>query len=154
MKGLWSRAAVVVLACLLAREANGQGAVTELPRQYYSDNWEQSPGGRFYFLRYYYRPAATDIEFQMHYVVWYPGEKDYYYYYNPSKQKYWCRALSQSRPSMNIWQVLDDPELSGQLADIAEQTWDTKQRKRPPIPNSTDGTLMDPPPVLRLNDGQ
>jgi hypothetical protein len=139
----------------LAIEARAQEeAVTELRRQYYSDQWEKSAGGRFYFLRYYYRPTESDTKYQMHYVVWYPDRKDYFYYFNPSNRRYWCRALSQTRPDLNLWQVLDNDERKGQLDDIGD-AWDGKQLTRPLIPGGKEKSIrMDPPPPPPARENQ
>jgi len=137
---------LIVLTSLTLEARAQEEAVTDLPRQYYSDQWEKSPGGRFYFLRYYYRPTATDTEYQMHYVVWYPDREDYFYYFNLSDRRYWCRALSQVRPDLNLWQVLDEDEEKEQLGEIGD-TWDRKQLKRPLIPGGKEKFVgMDPPP--------
>jgi hypothetical protein len=109
------------------------------PRQYYSRYWQKH--GSYYYRDYYYKPAQGSREYHSHYVIYYPSRPRYYYYYAPSRQKYWGRYDRQD----GTYAALKTDDQKGAIADIPADAF-PQGGKMPAIPESEDGTPMDPPP--------
>jgi hypothetical protein len=127
-------------------EAVGQAAAY---RQYYS-NWVSAPERGYSYCVYYFKPNAADTEYQQHYCIAHPRRPNYVYYYNPATKAFWGRYLVSSgdRPH---YSELAEKDRKGSLDQIPESAF-PEPGAMPPIPRSTDGALMLPPPPLKLKD--
>lgn len=140
-----------VLAALVAASLVGAGPRSQPagaadghgPRQYYSQ-WQKHPQGKYDYRSYYYKPTPTYSGYKHHYVVRTPKDPKHVYYYNPYKQKYWgrCPADHGGKP---LYSRLEEKDQKGNLADIPEKAFPAPAAL-PPVPESTDGALLDLPP--------
>jgi hypothetical protein len=144
--------AILIVACVAEGGpglCRGQGPCNGR-RQCYPGGWIRRDDGG-YSRRYYFKPSLRDTKYQMHYVIYYPGD-DWMYYYNPERRTYWCRASRDvSAKDGKIWVVLPRESVRGRLADIPAEAWD-RPREVPLIPgcdktgDRADLAAMLPPP--------
>src|SRR5947209_4550186 len=84
---LWRSMCLTALLSLGTLTISAEGAE---PRQFYGP-WKKT--AKNYFHRdYNFKPTATS-DYEVHKVVWFPSQPDYYYYWNPDKGVYWGRGL-------------------------------------------------------------
>jgi hypothetical protein len=77
-------------------------------RQYYS-SWHRSPY-HYHYRYFYYTPSAYD------YVISYPAQRRYLYYYNPVSRTYWGRFDLKTKG----YSLLAEADRKGALKDIPE----------------------------------
>ena len=121
----------------------------ELERQWYDQEWEWSENHVFLFTTYHFR-GEPEGPAKAHRVVWYPKSSKhggYLYYFDHYTGLMWCRAAARVRETPLSWQVLSEEERRDRIGDIADVVWDKHETTQPTIPGSSDGTLMEPPPV-------
>jgi hypothetical protein len=126
------------LVIVLAAAALPAAAQEPKGRQYYSRFWQRQGG--YYYRTYYYRPTPN-ADYRAHQVIYYPSRPRYYYYYNPYTNKYWGRC---DRATL-AYSKLAPEDQRQRLADIPEEAF-PKAGPMPAIPESEDGTRMQPPP--------
>jgi hypothetical protein len=138
---LWGLlAGAVVTLGGTAAEAYGRVAL----RQYYT-SWYYYPSGGYHYRCYCYQPTPTYVGYRYHYVVYYPAQPQYLYYYNPYTQVFWGR--SSIDPEKNPgYSLLPESERKGRIEDIAESAF-PELTKVPVVPESTDGTPLELPPA-------
>jgi hypothetical protein len=102
----------LAFACVLALGlspglAHAEGAPP--CRQYYG-SWQKASS--YYYRAYYYKPTAEYSGYKHHWVVWYPKQPDYYYYYNPYSQQFWgrCPRETGGKPLYSVLQPEDRPK--------------------------------------------
>jgi len=131
---------LVAAACLggLSR------ADTHSQRQYYS-GWHKHPSYTYHYRHYYYKPTPTYSGYKHHYVIYHPHKPDHLYFYNPYKKQYWgrCPVRHQGREA---YEVLDERDRKGNLEEIEETAFGKGRKGNPPIPESSDGAILDQPP--------
>ena len=102
--------------------------------QSYSD-WHKSPYS--YYYRYYYsRPNTYD------YVILYPKQPRYLYYYNPVAKVYWGRFDLKSKG----YSLLAEADRKGLLKDIPESKF-PEPGDMPQVPGGQDGEKVQTPPT-------
>jgi hypothetical protein len=109
-------------------------------RQYYG-GWTYNPIQTYYYRPYYYLPYASASTYSYHYVVSYPAEPQYYYYYNPVRRYYWGRYDLKAKG----YSLLAEKDRRGKLEEIPDTAF-PKPGKMPNIPESKDGVAMDVTP--------
>lgn len=115
-------------------------------RQYYA-SWSYYPRTNYYYTRYYYQPTSyvSTPSYNYHYVICYPSQPRYRYYYNPVRRRYWGRFEVDKSGKPIGYSMLKPKDQKSSLEDIPESAF-PKPSKMPPIPESKDGKLMAPPP--------
>jgi hypothetical protein len=125
-----------------------QAAVS--PRQWYND-WTYYPQFGYYYSSYYYKPAAGSEGLKFQFCIYYPAHPRYVYYFDPVKHHYWGRLDAKGEPG-HQYSLLDPKDRKEKLKDIPEEAF-PKAGKMPPIPESSDGTPMEPVKTLpKLGD--
>jgi len=137
--------AVLAAVCTLSFIGNvtAQDQHCYTPRQYYSE-WKQSPKQDYHYRSYYYKPTENYSGYKHHYVVYSPKKPDSYYYYNPYKKQYWGRCPSHN-DGQPLYSHLPPDQQKPILDDIPEAAF-PEFGALPPIPDSTDGQVIDLPP--------
>jgi hypothetical protein len=123
-------------------------------RQYYSD-WNYYPTYGYYYSNYYYQPTSDYQGYNYHYCVYYPSSPQYVYYYNPYQHYYWGRLNVKGKPGEQ-YSLLAQKDRKEKLKDIPEEAF-PKPGKMPPVPESKDGTPMEPIknlPKITGNEGK
>jgi len=113
-------------------------------RQYYS-NWTYQPARQYHYRRYFYTPSVQLRTYQYHYVINYPRQPRYAYYYNPRRQVYWGRFEMDEKGKPVGYSLLKPADRKGSLKDIPESAF-PEPGDMPPIPDSEDGVAIEPPP--------
>ena len=126
------------------------GATQASPRQYYGA-WSKHPTRSYYYRTYYYKPTADHIGYKYHYVIYYPSQPKYYYYYNPYRKVYWGRCPVKYSADTGYYSHLSENDQKGKLSEIDEKAF-PPMTKLPPIPDSKDKTPLDLPPDDRPTD--
>ena len=116
-------------------------------RQYYS-SWSYQPTRSYHYSRYYYRPAPTATTYRYHYVITYPSQPRYVYYYNPQRKVYWGRFDLEGKPGAQ-YSLLAKKDRKEKLEDIPESAFPAPA-EMPPIPESKDGERIEP---IRVKPG-
>jgi len=109
-------------------------------RQYYG-GWSYNPIQRYHHRTYYYLPTVTSTTYSYHYVVSYPAQPRYYYYYNPVSRQYWGRYDLEEKG----YSMLDEKDRKEELKDIPEKAF-PKPAKMPAIPEVKDEVTIEVPP--------
>jgi hypothetical protein len=128
-------------------------------RQYYDKSWEYQKDKKYYTKTYYYRPTKGYTGKPKHqYIVYKPSRsKNWVYWYNPEKKKYWARCPTRNHPvygakvkdGKDYWSMLPNEKKKGNLDDIDDEDWGKAQNNSPPIPgNDDDETIQCPPSDL------
>jgi hypothetical protein len=133
------------------------GAAKVPRRQYYDKNWKYHAGTKYYSKTYYYRPTKTYRgKYKYQQVIYKPGKnKNWVYWYNPEKKKYWARCPTKNHPvygrqvqrGKDYWSQLPDAKKRNNLDDINDDDWGPVQQKSPPIPGANDNAKIDCPPA-------
>jgi len=140
-RNLWLlRLAALILAFVVARPCT---AAT--PRQWYNE-WTYYPQFGYYYSSYYYLPSAVDKSYRHHFCLLYPAHPQYVYYFDPQTHLYWGRLELKAEPG-HQYSVLAPKDRKEKLKDIPEEAF-PKPGAMPPIPESKDGTPMEPVKVL------
>ncbi len=138
-------AAILMAICSLSfvNLAAAQGGQCSTPRQYYSE-WKKHPQQDYHYRNYYYKPSDTYSGYKHHYVIYTPSKPKDLYYYNPYTKKYWgrCPVAHGGKP---LYSQLPPEHRHEQLDQIPEASF-PDFGGLPPIPDSTDGLLIDLPP--------
>jgi hypothetical protein len=108
-------------------------------RQYYG-GWTYNPIQTYYYRPYYYQPYAS-ASYSYHYVVSYPSQPQYYYYYNPVRHYYWGRYDRQAKG----YSLLAEKDRKSKLEEIPASAF-PKPGKMPSIPDSKDNVAMEVAP--------
>jgi hypothetical protein len=133
---------VVSLSVLVVLSgAVGLAARDAAPRQYYSP-WRKHAQKPYYYRWYYYKPSATDPEYQYHYGIYYPSRGKRVYMYNPQAKKFWGYYDVQAKG----YSLLPSAKRRERIDDIPAEAF-PPPGKMPPIPDSSDGTAMLEPPA-------
>jgi hypothetical protein len=111
-------------------------------RQYYSA-WNYYQTGNYYYCCYHYLPTQYATTYSYHYVIQYPTQPQYYYYYNPHRQVFWGRSSSdpQANPGYSLLAAKDR---KGRLEEIPESAFGPLG-ELPSIPESNDGARLELP---------
>ena len=133
--------AICLFSFLTTAQAQSHSCGT--PRQYYSE-WKQHPTENYHYRSYYYKPQEKYSGYKHHYVVYTPQKPDHYYYYNPYKKQYWGRC-PVNHGGQPLYSHLPVEFMKPTLAEIPEDAFPAFGAL-PPIPESTDGPLLDLPP--------
>lgn len=135
--------AAVVTLSLIGNAAAQDDDHCATPRQYYSE-WKKHPTQDYHYRKYYYKPSAKYSGYKHHYVIYSPKKPDNYYYYNNYKKKYWgrCPVKNYGKP---MYSHLQPDHQKATLAEIPEAHF-PEFSGLPPIPESSDGQLLDLPP--------
>ena len=131
---------VVAGAALSVLPGDAQAAYQ---RQYYS-SWSYYSTTRYYYRTYYYYPTPVATTYSYHYVIYYPSQPRYVYYYNPVSQQYWGRFEFGEDGKAKGYSLLAEKDRKEKLADIPESAF-PKPGAMPAIPGTTDGEKMVPP---------
>jgi hypothetical protein len=110
-------------------------------RQYYG-SWSYNPIQTYYYRPYYYLPYSTATTYSYHYVVCYPSQPRYYYYYNPVRNYYWGRYDLKEKG----YSLLAEKDRKKKLEDIREDAF-PKPGKMPNIPDAKDDVAMEVAPA-------
>jgi hypothetical protein len=127
-----------IVMCLLGTAS--LPAREDAPRQYYS-NWRKHGEKPYYYRWYYFKPAASDKEYQYHYGIYYPSRGKRVYLYNPQAKKFWGFYDMEAKG----YSLLPPEKRRERIDDIPAEAF-PKPGKMPPLPDSKDGTAMLPPP--------
>ena len=113
------------------------------PRQFYS-GWQHHQQGNFHHRNFYYKPTPDFHGFKHHHVIRPKHDPKHLYFYNPYKAQFWgrCPADYGDKP---VYSLLAPKDRKATLAEIPEAAF-PKAGALPPIPESTDGELIDLPP--------
>lgn len=124
----------------VASQASAQGYAS---RQYYS-GWQTQPKLGYNYRLYYHKPTPSYSGYRHHYVIQTPKDPQHYYYYNPYKKSYWgrCPVSTQGKP---LYSLLAEKDRREQLDDIPASAF-PPPGPTPPIPDSSDGAVLDLPP--------
>ena len=114
-------------------------------RQYYT-SWSYYSTTRYYYRTYYYYPTTYATTYSYHYVIYYPSQPRYVYYYNPTSQTYWGRFEYDEAGKAKGYSLLAEKDRKEKLADIPESAF-PKPAAMPAIPGASDGEKMDAPPA-------
>ncbi len=110
-------------------------------RQYYS-SWTYNPTTTYYYTTYYYQPTVNYNGYNYHYGIYYPSQPRYVYYYNPHKNYYWGRYDLEGKDG-KVYSILKEEDRKKNLDDISPDAF-PKPDEMPAIPDSTDGTKIEP----------
>lgn len=132
-----SAAALLAIAALVG--ATKAGAYYY--RQYYG-GWNYYPQYGYYYNTYYYQPYDNYEGYNYHYCIYYPSSPSYVYYYNPYQHYYWGRLDLKGKPG-HQYSLLAQKDRKNSLKEIPEKAF-PEAGKMPPIPESKDGTAMEP----------
>ena len=164
-----------IVAALIAISFVCRSARADEPdtrRQAYSDGnkranvWIPLDDGKCYKIIWHYR-SKENGDWQSHEVYWFPTDPDNFYYYNTVSKTFWGRCTKGMFP---VWsRDMKAPTLPqftqyAQYAytilpywvkpgfnDLPSVNFDLyPMGKLPPIPESTDGTAMEPPPTPQV----
>jgi hypothetical protein len=148
---LFAAVLVLLLAGLF-----GLQAARAPKRQYYDRTWKYHKEKKYYTKTYYYRPTKAYSGTPKHqYVVYKPAkDKNWVYWYNPEKKKYWARCPTKHHASYgkgvkagkDYWSYLPDEKKKDNLDDIDDDDWGKVQTSSPDIPASDDGAKVQGPP--------
>lgn len=108
----------------------------DAPRQFYS-GWCKRGG--YYYCFYFYRPTP-DADYESQRCVYYPSRPAFIYFYDPHRGVYWGRYDLDTKG----YSTLADEDRSDLLANVPETAF-PPAGQMPAIPESEDGTLMEPP---------
>lgn len=113
------------------------------PRQFYS-GWQFQQQGNFYHRNLYYKPTPDFHGFKHHHVIRPQHDPKHLYFFNPYKGQFWgrCPADYGDKP---VYSLLAPKDRKATLEEIPESAF-PKAAALPPIPESTDGELLDLPP--------
>lgn len=96
-------------------------ASADEPRQGYGP-WEKT--AKHYFHRDYAFKPTPGSDYEIHRVIWYPSQPEYYYYWNPKSRVFWGRAIVESafgcRP---LYQLLPPEARKCDLKDIPDKAF-------------------------------
>jgi len=111
-------------------------------RQFFGD-WHNHSRG-FAFRPYYYKSTPDFVGFKHHYVVHFQSHPQHNYFFNPYTKQFWgrCPVASEGKASYSLLAANDR---SGDINKIPESAF-PKGGPMPPIPESSDGALLDLPP--------
>lgn len=134
---------LLTLAGLSAFAATANAADYECARQYYS-SWHEHESGDYYYRKYYYKPYSDYAGHKHHYVILHKSKPTKLYYYNHYQGKYWgyCDLYHGGKPA---YSRLAPEYQKPKLSEIPDKAF-PPLGKLPPIPESTDGALLDLPP--------
>lgn len=113
------------------------------PRQYYS-GWQMAGQRQFAFRSYYYKPSPEYAGYKHHFVIRTPQDPQHLYFYNPYASKFWgrCPTAAAGRPQYSL---LAEKDRKAKLEEIPPSAFPAPTGL-PPIPESTDGAVLDLPP--------
>ena len=127
------KAALFSIACLIFA-AGGGGSQAEAG--HYS-TW--TARGPYHYSHYYYSPT------RYHYVVSFPSQPRYLYFFNPHSRLYWGRFDREGKPGAEF-STLSENDRREHLSEIQETAF-PKPGKIPSIPDSDNDDPIDPPPA-------
>lgn len=140
-RNLWLvRLAAVVLAIVVVRPC-----IAASPRQWYNE-WTYYPQFGYYYSSYYYLSSAVDKDYHHYFCLYYPAHPQYVYYFDPQTHLYLARLDVKGEPG-HQYAALAPKDRKEKLKDIPEEAF-PKPGAMPPIPESRDGTPMEPVKVL------
>lgn len=124
-------------------------------RQYYTPTWVVNPTYGYYYTTYYFQPVAVvepvvavEPVYSYHYVIYFPSQPTYAYYYNPVTQVYWGRYSMNSKGEKR-YSILAKENRKKSLKDIKETDF-PELAAMPKIPGASDDVEMLPPPENNL----
>lgn len=117
-----------------------EASYVQYGRQYYG-NWSYNEINSYHYRHYYYKPVVTAPTYSYHYVIHYPAQPRYYYYYNPVKRHYWGRFDTQEKG----YSLLAEADRKEKLEDIKESAF-PKPAAMPNVPDTEDKLAIDTPP--------
>ncbi len=132
--------AVLVVAAIIGVTQAGPSH-----RQHYND-WTYYPQFGYYYSSYYYQPSPDDKGYKHLFCIYYPAHPRFVYYYDPYQHYYWGRLDVKGEPG-HQYSLLAPKDRKAKLTEIPEDAF-PKPGKMPPIPESKDGTPMEPVKIL------
>jgi|SRR5580704_2147482 hypothetical protein len=135
----------LVGAVLVVSALGGAARAAVSPRQWYND-WTYYPQFGYYYSSYYYKPSASSDVLKFQFCIYYPAHPQHVYYFDPVKHLYWGRFDVKGEPG-HQYSLLDPKDRKEKLKDIPEGAF-PMAGKMPPIPESSDGTAMEPVKAL------
>jgi hypothetical protein len=146
-QNLWLvRLAALVFAIVIVRPCTAAS-----PRQWYNE-WTYYPQFRYYYSSYYYLPSAVDRNYSHLFCLFYPAHPQYVYYFDPQAHLYLARLDVKGEPG-HQYSALAPKDRKEKLKDIPDEAF-PKPGEMPPIPESRDGTPMEPLKVLPKAGGK
>lgn len=147
-------AGLLTLALAPRPEAAAQGKAE--PRQKYGA-WMQHAEKGYHYREYFFKPKASDKEYQHQYVVYYKNDaqkRNWVYFYSPKSEKFWARyptALNekykdQVKAGKELWSVLPADKRKKDLGEIDNAAFGAVGNECPTIPESTDKVAIEVPP--------
>jgi hypothetical protein len=133
--------AALVGAALVVTAASAVAQAGASRRQYYND-WNFYPQFGYYYISYYYQPSPRDNGYKYQFCLFYPSNPRFVYYFDPALHRYWGRLDMKGTPG-HQFSLLAEKDRKEKLKDIPEDAF-PKPGKMPPIPESKDGTAMEP----------
>jgi hypothetical protein len=130
----------LLAAALLGAVASGVAQAA--PRRQYYNDWNFYPQFGYYYISYYYQPSPRDAGYKYQFCLFYPSSPRFVYYFDPVRHLYWGRLDMKAAPD-HQFSLLAEKDRKEKLKDIPEEAF-PKPGKMPPIPESKDGTLIDP----------
>jgi hypothetical protein len=137
---MWTVVAAVAVAGLMSGNSSEAG-YRGYARHYYS-SWSYYSYRNYYYSTYYYYPTTYATTYNYHYVVHYPSQPRYYYYYNPVRRSYWGRYDLQAEG----YSLLAEKDRKEHLSDIPESAFPTPGML-PAVPGTEDSLTMAVPPA-------
>jgi hypothetical protein len=131
---------VALLSALPAQAQEGDD-----DRQYYTA-WKKHPKAGYYYRQYCYKQTCECTEYHHHYVIYYPQQPSYCYYYNPYEKEYWgrCSTDPECEPEAR-WSSVPEDDRVARLEKIPESSFESPG-EMPAIPDSDDGVAIEAPP--------
>jgi hypothetical protein len=142
----FARLAVFLFAIAVVRPS---AAAT--PRQWYND-WTYYPQFGYYYSSYYYLPSAVEKSYRHYFCLFFPAHPRYVYYFDPQTRVYLGR-LDIKGETGHQYSALAPQDRKEKLKDIPEGAF-PKPGGMPTIPESKDGTLMEPVKALPKAEGK
>lgn len=136
-------------AFTLAGPAPGDDGVVQDVRQRYT-RFETHAGRGYSLATYFYKPYLQYHGYKYHYIVCKTDDPAYLYLFNPYAQTYYGR-MRTSGDRVVEYQSLPKASRGPSLASLDENDFRT-EASQPPIPESSDGVEMIPPPSKLIED--
>ena len=144
MKRFFGSMCVIGLAALLGAttiETPKAEASNRIQGRQYYGTWSYNEINRYHYRQYHYKPVVTATTYSYHYVIHYPTQPRYHYYYNPVRRHYWGRYDIEEKG----YSMLAEADRKEKLEDIKDSAF-PKPTKMPNMPDADDKVEMEVPP--------
>jgi hypothetical protein len=118
------------------------GSRADAGNHHYYSSWHPSPY-HYYYRHYYYQPNAYD------YVIYYPKQPRYLYFYNPVGKTYWGRFDVKTK----LYSLLAEADRKGALKDIPEEKF-PEEGALPNVHGDAVADKLEEPPLDDLPPGE